>query len=141
MKVIAEQKFLRMSPIKIRQVARAIRGIKEPQQATTVLSLLGKRAARPLAKVIQTAMANAKNNFNLAPQDLRIREIQVGDGPRYKRYQPAARGLAHPILKRTSHIRVVLEAQEKPKAEKPEKVSKVNSDKKGGAGGGKAPSK
>lgn len=111
----AEQKFVRMSPIKIRFVAEPLRKIKSPMQVLTLLEYTQKKAAMPLAKVIKQAMANAKNSFGIAPEDLVIKELMINEGPVFKRGQPVSRGQFHPILKKTSHIRVVLESADKPK--------------------------
>lgn len=110
MLIRAEQKFVRMSPTKIRLVARALRGIQDPQKALTYLSFVRKRAALPLSKVIKTAIANAQNNMKLDRESLQIWGIQIGEGPVLKRGRAGSRGMARPILKRMSHIRVILEA-------------------------------
>lgn len=106
----SEQKYVRTSPQKLRLIARAISKIKDPEKAIGILAFLDKRAAKPLAKTLKTAIANAKNRS--AVGELSVREIQIGEGPTMKRWRPASRGMAHKILKRTSHIRVILETKE-----------------------------
>lgn len=108
MEVKAEAKYIRMSSRKVRLVVDAIRGLN-PQKALEYLKFVNKRAAGPLSKVIKSAIANAKNNFGLKPEDLRFKEIQVGEGPTLKRWRAVSRGRAHQIMKRTSHIKVILE--------------------------------
>jgi len=105
----AKQKLIRTSPRKIRLVADNIRGLKV-DDALNYLSAIGKRAAFPLKKTLNQAIANAVNTKNQAKDSLLIKEIQVGAGPIYKRWQPVSRGRAHSILKRTSHITIKLEA-------------------------------
>lgn len=108
MEVKAEAKYIRISPRKVRLVVDAIKGLS-PQRALEHLRFIKKRAAQPLMKVIKSAMANAKKNFGLKVEDLKFKEIQVGEGPTLKRWRAVSRGRAHPIMKRTSHIKVVLE--------------------------------
>ena len=113
MQAITTQKFIRTSPRKLRLVAREIVGLK-PIEAVEILPHLGKRAAEPLLKAIKTAIANAKaKGANEA--ELVFKEIQINEGPRLKRGRAVARGRWHPIVKRMSHIRVVVETKE-PKA-------------------------
>ncbi len=76
------------------------------------LRFVNKSAARPLSKVIKSAISNATNNNKLDEKKLIIKEIIVDEGPRLKRYIPRSRGMAHPILKRTSHIKVVVSEEE-----------------------------
>lgn len=117
MEIIATQKYLRASPQKLRLVVRGIKGIDDPERVLTTLAFIRKRAAQPLAKTIKQALANARNKGLTGV--LRVKEIQIGDGPRFKRFRAGPRGMARPILKRTSHIRVILEteSQEKSKHE------------------------
>ena len=104
--IIAVQKFIKMSPKKIRLVADKIRGMK-PQKAVEILPFVGKRASEPLVKVIKTAIANAKVK-NVSQENLEFKEIQINEGPRLKRGRPVSRGRWHPYKRRMSHIRVVL---------------------------------
>ncbi len=107
----AEQKFLLMSPRKIRLVVELIKKMK-PAEAVTKLPFVQKRAALEIQKVIKSAVANAKNQ-GASDIDLIFKEIQVGEGPRLKRGKAASRGRWHPRKRRMSHIRVVLVAQGK----------------------------
>jgi large subunit ribosomal protein L22 len=118
MEIIATQKYLILSPRKIRPVADVVRKMT-PLEALERLPFVGKKAAEPLEKVIRQAMANARNR-GISETELAFKEIQIGEGPRLKRGRPVSRGQWHPIKKRMSHIRVVLETktQEKPKSEK-----------------------
>lgn len=110
MEIKAEQKYLLMSPRKVRVVVDMIKKLK-PLGAIESLPLVGKRAAEPLRKVILSAIANAKAK-GISETDLIFKEIQVGEGPRLKRGKPVSRGQWHPIKKRMSHIRVVLATKE-----------------------------
>lgn len=82
----------------------------KPVEATEKLPFVQKRAAGDLAKVIKSAIANAKAQ-GVADTDLIFKEIQIGEGPRLKRGRPASRGMWHPFKKRMAHIRVVLTAR------------------------------
>lgn len=106
MEFIATQKFLLMSPRKIRPVAVLTKKMK-PLDAIDRLPFLGKKAAEPLIKVIKLALASAKNK-GANENDLIFKEIQVNEGPRLKRGRPVSRGMWHPVKRRMSHIRVVL---------------------------------
>jgi large subunit ribosomal protein L22 len=92
---------------KIGLVAALIRG-RKAQEAVTVLTQTPKRATGPVSKVLQSAIANAENNYNLKAGDLVVESVVVGPGPTLKRFRPRAQGRAYPIRKRTSHITVVL---------------------------------
>ncbi|MDP3994404.1 MAG: 50S ribosomal protein L22 [bacterium] len=106
MEIKAEQKYLLMSPRKVRLVVNLIKKLK-PLVAIETLQLIGKRAAEPVAKVIKQAVANAKEK-GVDGADLIFKEIQVGEGPSLKRGRPVSKGRWHPIKKRMSHIRVIL---------------------------------
>ncbi len=106
----AEAKNIKMSPRKVRLVADSVRNLGL-DQAIASLTVLNKRAADPLRKTLESAIANAINNFQASRGDLKIKEIMVGEGIMYKRYHFAARGRVRPYLRRTSHIRVILEDQ------------------------------
>ncbi|OGF23787.1 50S ribosomal protein L22 [Candidatus Falkowbacteria bacterium RIFCSPLOWO2_12_FULL_45_13] len=107
MEVKAKIKFIRMSPTKMRLVANLIKKLPAAK-ALDQLQFINKLAARPVAKLIKSAMANAEHNFELAKDNLFIKEITVGDGPTLKRWLPRAHGRATPIRKRTSHVNLVL---------------------------------
>lgn len=110
MEITATQKFVKMSPRKLRLVAPLVRDM-QPVKALEILPHVGKRAAEPLAKVIKTAIANAKVK-KLSEADLVFKEIQINEGPRLKRWKPGAKGRVKPYIRRMSHIRVVLETKE-----------------------------
>lgn len=109
---IATQKYLIMSPRKLRLVVDLIKKMK-PTEAVLKLPFVQKRAGESIAKVIKSALANAKNQGE-SETDLVFKEIQVGEGPRLKRGRAASRGRWHPFKKRMSHIRVVLATLNKP---------------------------
>jgi len=123
MQIKAESKFIRTSPRKIRLVADLVRNMN-PDQAILTLTYLRKRAATPLLKTIKQAIANAVNNHNLAKDSLLIQSIEVNQGPTYKRWRPVSRGRAHSILKRTSHIKIILKAIKEKKVKKVKKLTK-----------------
>lgn len=105
--IIASLKNYRISPRKIRVIADMIRG-KNVILAKTILEHAAKKAKHPLSDLIDSAIANAKNNFNLDSKNLFIKEIRVDQGFVLKRSMPVSRGSAHPIKKRTSHVNIVL---------------------------------
>jgi len=115
MEIAARLNYLRISPRKVRLVANLIRGM-DVEEARTQLKFLTKRAARPLLKLLESAIANALHNFNISEDKLYIYKITVDEGPSLKRYIPRAMGRADLILKRTSHITIVL--REKPETDK-----------------------
>ncbi len=104
----AKQTNIRISPRKLRLVADSIRELT-PLEALVYLRFLNKSAAQPLAKVIKSALANAKTNHGLDPKNLRFKTVMIGKGPTYKRWRAVSRGSAHSIFKRTSHIFIELE--------------------------------
>lgn len=107
MEVSAKAKFIHMSPRKIRLVVNIVRGM-EVGKAINQLQFINKAAAKPLAKLINSAIANAENNFSLSKDNLYIKEIRVDEGPTIHRWMPKAYGRATPIRKRTSHIILLL---------------------------------
>lgn len=109
MKYISTQKFLPMSPRKLRVVAEMLKKLN-PGRAVEILPHLEKKGAEPLLKVIKSALANASVK-GVNRDDLVFEEIQIGEGPRLKRGRPASRGRWHPYKRRMSHIRVVLTAR------------------------------
>jgi large subunit ribosomal protein L22 len=130
----ATQKYLLMSPRKIRLVVGVIKKMK-PSEAVEKLPFVQKRAGGELAKVIKSAIASAKAQ-GVSETDLVFKEIQIGEGPRLKRGKAVSRGMWHPFKKRMSHIRVIL-VSNKPEAKKIEpKVEKSVAEKGGKAGRG-----
>ena len=118
MLIISTQKYFLMSPKKLRIVVGVIKKMK-PTEAVEKLPFVGKKAAEPLAKVIKSAIANAKNK-GISESDIVFKEILINEGPRLKRGRPVSRGMWHPVIKRMSHIRVVLETKTIPNV-KPQK--------------------
>lgn len=104
----ATQKYIRTSPRKLRLVADSVRGLPAGQ-ALDYLRFMNKRAALPLAKVIRQAVANAEDAEGKKAEKLIVKIIDIGEGPTLKRWQAVSRGSAHSIMKRSSHITVVLE--------------------------------
>lgn len=116
MEVIAKSDFIRISPRKLNLVAQTIKGLKV-NFALEVLKNLKKKAANPLILTLKQGVGSAVHNFNLDKESLVIKKIEVNKGPILKRGQPVARGQWHPILKRTSNLKIFLEGEEKKKLE------------------------
>ena len=109
--VRAVQRHIRMSPQKVRLILDVVRG-KNAREALAVLKFLPHRAARPVAAAIKSAVANAENNFNMDPEELVITSCAADEGRTLKRWRPRARGRVNQILKRSSHITVVVAEKE-----------------------------
>jgi len=107
--VRAVAKYVRMSPRKVKLVVDLVRG-KGVNEALTILRYSTKAAARPVAKVIKSAAANAEENYGLSSDELYIAQIYADEGPTLKRGRIGARARFKPILKRSTHITVVLES-------------------------------
>ncbi|RJO60045.1 50S ribosomal protein L22 [candidate division WS5 bacterium] len=112
MKTKAVSKYNRISARKARVVADMVRGEKATN-AFHVLKFTPKKAARLIEKTLKSAVANAENNFGADKKDLVISEIMIDEGPTLKRYRPRSRGMASSIMKRTSHVTIVVEGQER----------------------------
>jgi large subunit ribosomal protein L22 len=110
-KVRAVAKDIGISPRKVRLVIDMVRD-KKVDEALTILKFLPTPSAKAVAKVIKSAAANAENNFQMSPTDLRISDIFADQGHTLKRFRPKARGRVSPILKRSSHITVFVEERE-----------------------------
>ncbi len=134
MEVKAKLSNLRVAPRKVRLVADVVRG-KMVQRALDELSFVDNKSARPIAKLIKSAVANAKNNFQLNPDNLYVARIFVNEGPKLKRWRPVSRGQANEIIKRSSHIIVILDEKgkktEKKIVKKEEKKIEKKEEKKG----------
>lgn len=116
-----------MTPRKLRLVAGLIKGMNV-EAAGKQLNFLTKRAALPLNKLLNSAAANAKNNFKTEPAKLFVKNVIVNPGPVLKRNRPRSRGMAHPIAKRTSHVEIILEQKiQNPKHQTPNKSKYRNS--------------
>ncbi|MFP3880245.1 MAG: 50S ribosomal protein L22 [Dehalococcoidia bacterium] len=111
MKVRAVAKDVGISPRKTRLAIDMVRG-KKVDEALTILGLLPTPTAKAVAKVIRSAAANAENNFQMSPAQLRITDIFADEGHTLKRFRPQSRGRVSPILKRSSHITVFVEERE-----------------------------
>jgi large subunit ribosomal protein L22 len=120
MNVQAVAKGVRMSPRKVGVVASLVRG-RTVSDALVILEHTPRRTALAVTKTIKSAQANADHNHNLKPDTLKIVEITVTPGPRLKRFRPAAHGRALPFMRRTSHIRVVVDGEARV-AKKPAKT-------------------
>src|SRR5437016_7756964 len=107
MEVRSTYKYARISPFKVREVTREIQGLPV-SRALDVLAFTPKKAAFLIGKTLKSAVANAENNANLKADGLVVKEAVVGEGPTMKRMMARARGSGSRILKRTSHIRIVL---------------------------------
>ena len=107
MEARAVTKYLRIAPNKARLVANLIRG-KRVGEALTVLRFTPKKGARFINKTLQSALASAENTKKMDIDKLIVKTIYVDKGPVLKRWHPRAMGRATPILKRTSHVTVVL---------------------------------
>jgi ribosomal protein L22 len=111
--VRAQAKYVRTSARKARLVLEHIRGRSVPE-ARTVLAFSPRAAAKDIEKVLRSAVANAEANHSLTGDELVVKECFADEGPTLKRFQPRARGRASKIMKRTSHITILL-AQGEPK--------------------------
>lgn len=108
MSVKAKIKSIRITPRKMRVVANEVRG-KDVQKAVDFLTFCKKRAARPLLKLIKSAVANADQKGGIDIDNLYVKELLVDAGPTMKRWMPRARGMATQILKRTSSVSMMLD--------------------------------
>lgn len=104
----AVAKYIRISPYKVRTVLDIVRG-KSVNEAIAILDNVSKAGALPVKKVVMSAAANAEHNLGMNPADLKIAECFADQGPTLKRMQPMSHGRGFRILKRTSHITVILD--------------------------------
>ena len=107
MDVFAVTKYVRMSPSKARDLARAIQG-RSVADALKITEFSERKAAREIGKTLKSAIANAENNASLSADNLVVKMAAIEEGPHLERWWPRARGSASPILRRTSHVRIVL---------------------------------
>ena len=103
-------KHVRISPYKVRIVLDIIRG-KGYREAVAILENIPKSASLPVKKVLMSAAANAENNLGYNKENLFVAAAFADQGPTLKRIQPVSKGRAYRILKRTSHITIVLDAR------------------------------
>jgi len=107
MEVLSLTRNARMSPKKMRDVARTIQG-RKAAEAVDYLTLIPRKSARLIVKTLKSAIANAENNNNLSADTLTIKSAIIENGPVLKRFKVGARGTAKPRRKKMSHIRIVL---------------------------------
>src|SRR5947207_2337399 len=137
MEVRSIYRYARISPFKVREVTREIQGLPV-SAALDLLAFTPKKAASLIGKTLKSAVANAENNANLKVDGLVVKEAVVGEGPTMKRMIARARGSGSRILKRTSHIRIVLsdeipiETRETRKAKRKQEEKKAAADTKTG---------
>jgi len=127
MQVRSTYRYAKISAFKVREVTRAIQGLPV-SAALDLVTFSPKKAAHLIAKTLKSAVANAENNANLRVDGLVVKEATVGEGPTMKRMMARARGSGSRILKRSSHIRIILTD---------EIEIKTRDKKKGGKTGGK----
>src|SRR5580658_2607866 len=118
MEVTATAKYVRVQPRKVRIIADEVRG-KSAAHTVSLLRYHTGKGAQALHQVLVSAMANAQENHGISPEQLKIAAIVVDEGPRLKRMQARAMGRGNRIIKKTSHITVVVEDYEAPKPVKP----------------------
>jgi len=122
MEATARLMYLRITPRKVRVVADLIRG-KKVGVALAQLAYVEKRAALPVAKLLRSAVANAdqQSKGQIDVDQLYVKELQVGQGPSLRRFMPRAMGRAFKVLKKTSHISIVVGDQAPARKKKPAK--------------------
>jgi len=124
MEIKANVKHLRTSARKTRLVVNLVRGM-QVEKALDQLKFVNKKVTKSVAKLINSAIANATNTYDLSKDNLFIKEIRVDEGATLKRWMPRAHGRATPIRKRTSHIKLVL-GEIKDSGEKKAKKQKID---------------
>src|SRR5438552_2383886 len=139
MQVSSTYRYAKISPFKAREVTREIQGLPV-SAALDLVAFSPKKAAMLISKTLKSAVANAENNANLRVDGLVVKEAIVGEGPTMKRMMPRARGSGSRILKRTSHIRIVLsdeipiETRETRKAKRKQEEKAAKNEATGGEG-------
>jgi large subunit ribosomal protein L22 len=108
MEVKAITRYVRISPLKVRLVMDVVRGLPV-DKALATLRYMPQKAAREVARTIQSAAANAENNFDLDREALVVKRLFADQGPVLKRFMPRARGMANRIRKPTTHITVIVD--------------------------------
>jgi large subunit ribosomal protein L22 len=132
MEVQATYKYAKISPFKAREVTREIQGLPV-SAALDVVAYSPKKAAAVVNKTLKSAVANAENNANLKVDGLVVKEAIVGEGPTMKRMMARARGSGSRILKRSSHIRIVLTDEIKIETREQRKAAQKRAKKKAAA--------
>lgn len=107
MKIEATSRFARIAPIKARSLARLLKGLPVAE-ALRATAFSRKKAALLIGKVLRSAIANAENNAKQSAESFHVEQVIVEQGPMMRRHWARSRGMARPVTKRTSHIRVVL---------------------------------
>src|SRR5450755_416702 len=130
MEVRSILRYARISPFKVREVTREIQGLPV-SAALDLLAFTPKKAAFLIGKTLKSAVANAENNANMRVDALVVKEAIVGEGPTMKRMMPRARGSGSRILKRSSHIRIILTDEIEIKTRDKKKRQKKKSKKSG----------
>ncbi len=105
--VTAQLNNLRQAPRKVRMVVDVVKG-KNALKALEALEFVVRRSSQPIAKLLRSAIANAEHNFNMVPSNLYVKDFQVDEGVKLKRFRPKARGAVGEIQKKTSHLRLTL---------------------------------
>lgn len=113
MLIKASLNYLRIAPRKVRLVANLVKGV-DVKRAELTLNHLPRRSSGEILKLLKSAVANARHNFQLEEKNLFIKEIKVDSGPVFKRFRPRAFGRAAMIRKKTSHLSLVLDSRGQP---------------------------
>lgn len=112
MQARAEAKYIRIAPRKVRLVIDLIRGMSV-QNARMQLEFSKKAAAKPVLKLLNSAVANAEHNLKVDTSEFKVMAAYVNEGPKFMRFMPRAQGRATPLRKRMSHISIVVGDEEK----------------------------
>jgi large subunit ribosomal protein L22 len=107
MKVQAVTKYTRISPTKARPLAKKLRGLSAAK-ALDITGFSPKKAARLIEKTLKSAVANVEHNAKMSADDFHVENVLIEEGPTMRRYWSRSRGMARPIKKRSSHIKVIL---------------------------------
>jgi large subunit ribosomal protein L22 len=127
MEVTAKLSNLRTAPRKVRLAADLVRG-KDVPKAQAILLFTVSKPGKSILKLLNSAVASAKHNHQLDENNLFISKITVDEGPKLKRWHPMSRGRAYPILKRTSHIAIVLSERNPAKKEEAKKAAQPKAE-------------
>jgi len=119
--ITAKLRYLRISPRKVRLVTDLIKGLSVIE-AERQLKFLTKKATKPVLKLLGSAVANAKNKGDIVKENLYVSNVIIENGPTLKRWRPRAMGRAAPIMKRTSHIILILDEREASVSQKAKEV-------------------
>jgi large subunit ribosomal protein L22 len=126
MKIFAQHKNVRMTPRKVGTLREAVMGLPVVE-ANAQLSFQRGKAAKMMRKILMSAIANAKHNHEIEEDNLRVVNVEVGSGIKFKRHRPVSRGMAHAFVKRNSHIKIVIE-EIKPSDKKKKKAKATEID-------------